>query len=116
MTKNQRWIQKNFARRVWHPDDYWFAPNREGKHGKIVTYASYGCHCPPCREVQNAKKREFRANYRKNRVVRNGRWYALGREGKHGMSTTYHTYGCRCDPCSENAAEQRRKKREKVGL
>lgn len=57
---------------------------------------------------------EWRNSKLKNRVMRNGRWYALDREGMHGSHSTYSNYGCRCERCTNMVAESMRNYRKRL--
>lgn len=51
--------ERNVARRVL-VDGRWFAPDRDGLHGRRDTYIRFGCRCEPCTDA-NAEYERRRA-------------------------------------------------------
>ncbi len=88
-------------------------------HGRPSVY-NRGCRCEDCRRSHAARMRSSdasgrnrRANYAR-RVLVDGRWFAPGREGRHGEIDTYNRYGCRCGRCTAGSREYDEQRRARL--
>jgi len=83
-------------------------------HGRSATYRNRGCRCNPCTLADAQARRSSRAARLARRVLdrATGRLIAPVPANKHGRPGTYNDHGCRCQPCTRAATEQRlRRKR-----
>jgi hypothetical protein len=79
-------------------------PKSEWNHGRISTYANYGCRCNLCREACTAWTRANRLK-RKKLLKRgpDGRMVTRAKNVTHGNPSTYLNWFCRCPDCTKAA-------------
>lgn len=109
------------AQRTLAPDD--------PRHGDASTYSNWGCRCKPCTDAQTERCKPYQRKwYRLNRVEINEKQRerrAMRRElapddPRHGTSTGYHYWACRCPACvgfssAENKANYQKRKAAQDG-
>lgn len=101
------WITKDSQGtfRVWRPDSFRAQHKkiRNLVHGRLTTYARYGCRCDPCRTAAATSRRRNRQ--RANKARRVERLKGDSTLAVHGSVSTYRNWGCRCEACaSANSA------------
>lgn len=69
------------------------------EHGTLCRYQK-GCRCQPCRIAKRDAQRVNRAQRHGERIKVNGR--LVHPRAKHGTSSGYNYYGCRCRPCTRS--------------
>lgn len=66
------------------------------KHGKVISYATYGCRCDKCTEANT----EYRKKKREENLKISGMSYTIH---KHGLSG--YAAGCVCKKCRKAYAD-----------
>jgi hypothetical protein len=79
------------------------------RHGTANTYKNLGCRCNRCSEAARLDARSARHARYARRLLIDGVWIAPVADDRHGLPYTYNSWGCRCEPCTDAAAADRRR-------
>lgn len=83
------------------------AEGSEPWHGTTGGATNHDCKCLPCRKA-------WAAYVARRRAERTALLRADPTLAQHGLESTYHNWGCRCEPCSQANREAARLRRQRV--